>query len=70
MEWENEVRYFAPLRAQFNALTKVFAYLPATMRQLGMTMAEATRSMQKYLEILNTHRYGERRWDGTRWVPR
>jgi len=59
MEWENEVRYFAPLRAEFNTRAKAWAKAMEPMRkaaqQFGMSMREAGISLRKFGEQLELY---------------
>lgn len=52
MEWENEVRYFAPLRAEINtraeALGKAFEPWRRAVQKFGISMREASMNMQKF----------------------
>lgn len=58
MEWEHEVRYFAPLRAEFNTRAKAMAAAMEPMRkavqQFGKPMREATQAFQKMQAALLT----------------
>lgn len=58
MEWEIQMRYVAPLRAEFNTRAKAFTKAMEPMRkvaqQFGISVREATQGLQqlgKQLEL-------------------
>lgn len=56
MEWENEVRYVAPVRAQFNTFAKAFTNLKPAMAKIGMSVAEATGALNNFFAVYNQPR--------------
>jgi hypothetical protein len=56
MEWENEVKYFAPLRAEFNTRVKAMTVAFEPLRQLGVqfsiSIRQAAEGFQKISEAL------------------
>lgn len=59
MEWENEVAYFAPLRAEFNTRAQAWAKAMEPWRKLaqqfGISMREATKNLQKLGKTLELY---------------
>lgn len=47
MEWENEIRYLAPLRARLNSIAKPLVKFHIDMKNFGLAMEDAAKRMVK-----------------------
>lgn len=53
MEWENEMRYGAPMRAQMNTMSKAMAPLAEAMKRMQISFAQATKGLTSLAQALN-----------------
>lgn len=56
MEWDNEVRYFAPLRAEFNThIADAIEPMRKLVQQFGIPLRQATKNLQQLGRALDRY---------------
>jgi hypothetical protein len=53
MEWEMQVCYLAPVRAEFNTMAKAFSNMRPAMTKMGTSVAEAVRALNTFFAVWN-----------------
>lgn len=53
MEWEIEMRYRAPMRAQMNTVGKAMVPLAEAMKRMQISFAQATKGLASLAQALN-----------------
>jgi hypothetical protein len=53
MEWENEVRYRAPMRAHMSTMGKAMIPLAEAMKRMQISFAQATKGLRTLAQLMD-----------------